>query len=449
MKRKILIKNARLVNEGQTTESDLYIEEGRIVKIAPNLSQRDSDTQIIDAAGSYVLPGIIDDQVHFREPGLTHKGDIYSESKAAIAGGITSYIEQPNTKPAATTIEKLEAKYTIAAEKSFANYAFNMGGANDNLEELKKIDPRWVPGVKVFMGSSTGNMLVDDQKALEAIFSQVNIPIITHCEDEATIKANLAAAEAKYGANIPMEMHPLIRSREACYKSSSMAVELAKKFGSRLHVFHISTAEECELFDNKLPLAEKKITAEACIHHLWFNSEQYAEKGSLIKWNPAVKDESDRLAIFKAVVDGKIDVIATDHAPHTWEEKNNPYLSAPSGGPLVQHAIPAMMEFVRDHKISVEMLVEKMCHNPAILFNIKDRGFLREGYWADICIVDPSRPWRVSKENILSKCGWSPFEETTFKARVTHTFVNGSLVWDNGKISENKAAQRLEFDREV
>jgi len=449
MKRKILIKNARLVNEGQTTESDLYIEEGRIVKIASNLSQRDSDTQIIDAAGSFVLPGVIDDQVHFREPGLTHKGDIYTESKAAIAGGITSYIEQPNTKPAATTIEKLEAKYSIAAEKSFANYAFNMGGANDNIEELKKIDPRWVPGVKVFMGSSTGNMLVDDQKALEAIFSQVNIPIITHCEDEATIKANLAAAEAKYGENIPMEMHPLIRSREACYKSSSMAVGLAKKFGSRLHVFHISTAEECELFDNKLPLAEKKITAEACIHHLWFNSEQYAEKGSLIKWNPAVKDESDRAAIFQAVIDGKIDVIATDHAPHTWEEKSNPYLSAPSGGPLVQHAIPAMMEFVRDNKISLEMLVEKMCHNPAILFNIKERGFLREGYWADICIVDPSRPWRVSKENILSKCGWSPFEETTFRARVTHTLVNGSLVWDNGKISENKAAQRLEFDREV
>ncbi len=449
MKRKILIKNARLVNEGQTIESDLYIEDGRIVKIAPNLSQRESDTQIIDAAGSYVLPGIIDDQVHFREPGLTHKGDIYSESRAAIAGGITSYIEQPNTKPAATTLERLEAKYTIAAEKSFANYAFNIGGANDNLEELKKVDPRWVPAVKVFMGSSTGNMLVDDLKALEGIFSQVNLPIITHCEDEATIKANLAEAEAKYGEAIPMSMHPLIRSREACLKSSSLAVELAKKFGSRLHVFHISTAEECELFDNKLPLAEKKITAEACIHHLWFNSDQYAEKGSLIKWNPAVKDESDRQAIFNAVLDGRIDVIATDHAPHTLEEKNNPYLSAPSGGPLVQHAVPAMMEFVRDDKMSIEMLVEKMCHNPAILFNIKERGYLREGYWADICIVDPSRPWRVSKDNILSKCGWSPFEETTFRARVTHTLVNGSLVYENGKVSENKAAQRLEFDREV
>tara|TARA_R110001592_G_scaffold234658_2_gene492356 strand:- start:93240 stop:94589 length:1350 start_codon:yes stop_codon:yes gene_type:complete len=449
MKKKILIKNARLVNEGQTIESDIFIEDGRIAKISPNLSQRDSDTQIIDAAGSYVLPGIIDDQVHFREPGLTHKGDIYSESRAAIAGGITSYIEQPNTKPAATTLEKLEAKYTIAAEKSFANYAFNIGGANDNLEELKKVDPRWVSAVKVFMGSSTGNMLVDDLKALEGIFSQVNLPIITHCEDEATIKANLAEAEAKYGEAIPMSMHPLIRSREACLKSSSLAVELAKKFGSRLHVFHISTAEECELFDNKLPLAEKKITAEACIHHLWFNSDHYAEKGSLIKWNPAVKDESDRQAIFNAVLDGRIDVIATDHAPHTLEEKNNPYLSAPSGGPLVQHAVPAMMEFVRDDKMSIEMLVEKMCHNPAILFNIKERGYLREGYWADICIVDPSRPWRVSKDNILSKCGWSPFEETTFRARVTHTLVNGSLVYENGKVSENKAAQRLEFDREV
>lgn len=449
MKKKILIKNARLVNEGQTIESDIFIEDGRIAKISPNLSQRDSDTQIIDAAGSFVLPGIIDDQVHFREPGLTHKGDIYSESRAAIAGGITSYIEQPNTNPPATTIEKLEAKYSIAANTSFANYAFNIGGANDNLEELKKVDPRWVPGVKVFMGSSTGNMLVDDLKALEGIFSQVNLPIITHCEDEATIKANLAEAQAKYGDAIPMEMHPLIRSREACYKSSSLAVELAKKFGSRLHVFHISTAEECELFDNKLALAEKKITAEACIHHLWFNSAQYAEKGSLIKWNPAVKDESDRQAIFNAVLDGRIDVVATDHAPHTLEEKSNSYLSAPSGGPLVQHAVPAMMEFVRDDKMSIEMLVEKMCHNPAILFNIKERGFLKEGYWADLCIVDPSRPWRVSKDNILSKCGWSPFEETTFRARVTHTLVNGSLVYENGKISENRAAQRLEFDREA
>jgi dihydroorotase len=449
MNRKILIKNARLVNEGHTTESDIYIEEGRIVKIAPNLSQRDSDTQIIDAAGSYVLPGIIDDQVHFREPGLTHKGDIYSESRAAIAGGITSFIEQPNTKPAATSIEKLEAKYRIASEKSFANYAFNIGGTNDNLEELKKVDPRWVPAVKVFMGSSTGNMLVDDLKALEGIFSQVNIPIITHCEDEATIKANLAEAQAKYGDAIPMELHPLIRSREACYKSSSLAVDLAKKFNSRLHVFHISTAEECELFENKTPLADKKITAEAGVHHLWFNSDHYAEKGSLIKWNPAVKNESDRNAIFNAVLDGRIDVIATDHAPHTLEEKNNTYLNAPSGGPLVQHAVPAMMEFVRDDKMSIEMLAEKMCHNPAILFNIKERGFLREGYWADICIIDPSRPWSVNKDNILSKCGWSPFEETTFRARVTHTLVNGNLVYENGNITENKAAQRLEFDREA
>lgn len=444
---KILIKNARLVNEGQVTETDVYIENGRIAKIDQNLSQRDSNTQLIDAAGSFLLPGIIDDQVHFREPGLTHKGDIYSESRAAVSGGITSYIEQPNTIPPATTIEKLEAKYSIAAEKSWANYGFNMGGANNNLEELKKLDPTKVPGVKVFMGSSTGNMLVDDLKALEGIFSQIDIPIITHCEDEATIRANTEAAIAKYGENIPISMHPEIRSREACTLSSSMAIELAKKHNTRLHVFHISTADECHFFDNKKPLAEKRITAEACIHHLWFSKEDYAEKGTFIKWNPSVKEASDRDEIFKAVLDGRIDVIATDHAPHTIEEKNNPYLKAPSGGPLVQHALPAMMEFVRDEQMSIEMLVEKMCHNPAILFNIKERGFVREGYWADLVLVDPGRPWRVSKENIISKCGWSPFEGTTFRSRVTHTLVNGSLVYENGKVLEVKASQRLEFDR--
>lgn len=444
---KILIKNARLVNEGQVTETDVYIENGRIAKIDQNLSQRDSNTQLIDAAGSFLLPGIIDDQVHFREPGLTHKGDIYSESRAAVSGGITSYIEQPNTIPPATTIEKLEAKYSIAAEKSWANYGFNMGGANNNLEELKKLDPTKVPGVKVFMGSSTGNMLVDDLKALEGIFSQIDIPIITHCEDEATIRANTEAAIAKYGENIPISMHPEIRSREACTLSSSMAIELAKKHNTRLHVFHISTADECHFFDNKKPLAEKRITAEACIHHLWFSKEDYAEKGTFIKWNPSVKEASDRDEIFKAVLDGRIDVIATDHAPHTIEEKNNPYLKAPSGGPLVQHALPAMMEFVRDEQMSIEMLVEKMCHNPAILFNIKERGFVREGYWADLVLVDPGRPWRVSTENIISKCGWSPFEGTTFRSRVTHTLVNGSLVYENGKVLEVKASQRLEFDR--
>ncbi|MCR9155110.1 MAG: dihydroorotase [Croceimicrobium sp.] len=445
--KKILIKNARLVNEGETLERDLFIEEGRIVKIDQNLSQRDSETTLIDAAGAFVLPGIIDDQVHFREPGLTHKGDIYSESRAAVAGGITSYIEQPNTKPAATTLEKLEEKYSLAAEKSWANYAFNLGGANDNIEEIRKLDPNKVPGIKVFMGSSTGNMLVDDRAALEQIFAEAKIPVITHCEDEQTIRNNMAKAQAEFGDDIPMEMHPDIRSREACLLSSSLAVELAKKHNTRLHVFHISTAEECELFEKGVPLEEKLITAEACVHHLWFSREDYAQKGSLIKWNPAVKEASDRDAILKAVLDGRIDVLATDHAPHTMEEKDNPYTSAPSGGPLVQHFLPAMMEFVRDEKMSIETLVEKACHNPAKLFKIKERGFLREGYWADITIVDPSRPWRVNKENVLSKCGWSPFEDTTFRARVTHTLVNGTIVYDNGKILENKAAQRLEFDR--
>lgn len=445
--KKFLIKNARLVNEGEVLERDLYIADGRIQKIGEHLSQRDSDTTIIDAAGSFVLPGIIDDQVHFREPGLTHKGDIYSESRAAVAGGITSYIEQPNTKPAATTLEKLEEKYALAAEKSWANYGFNLGGANDNIDEIRKLDPTKVPGVKVFMGSSTGNMLVDDRKALELIFSESPVPVITHCEDEETIRKNFAEAVAEYGDDIPMEMHPDIRSREACLLSSSMAVELAKKHNTRLHVFHISTADECELFDADTPLKDKLITAEACVHHLWFSREDYKQKGSLIKWNPAVKEASDRDAILQAVIDGKIDVLATDHAPHTLEEKNNPYTSAPSGGPLVQHFLPALMEFVRDEKLSIEMLVEKACHNPAIIFNIKERGFLREGYWADITIVDPSRPWRVGKDNILSKCGWSPFEGTTFRARVSHTFVNGNLVYENGKVLENKAAKRLEFDR--
>lgn len=445
--KKILIKNALVVNEGEVKESDIYISEGRIAKVDQYLSQRDSDTIIIDAHGKYVIPGIIDDQVHFREPGLTHKAEIYTESRAAVAGGITSFIEQPNTIPQATTIDLLEDKYNIAAQKSIANYAFNLGATNNNLDELKKADPTRIPGVKVFMGSSTGNMLVDELKALEGIFSQVNLPIITHCEDEATIRQNMAAAVEKYGEDIPMFMHPEIRSREACFKSSSMAVELAKKHGSRLHVYHISTAEECDLFDNKLPLEKKKITAEACIHHLWFTDDFYQKKGSLIKWNPAVKSAEDREEIFNAVLDGRIDVIATDHAPHTLEEKKQKYAMAPSGGPLVQHALPAMMEFVRDEKMSMEQLVEKMCHNPAILFNIRERGFIREGYHADLVILDPSRPWKVSKENIMSKCGWSPFEGTTFRARVSHTLVNGSIVYDNGKIIEAKSAQRLEFDR--
>jgi dihydroorotase len=445
--KKTLIKNSRLVNEGEVQEADLFIKNGRIEKIDRHLSQRDNETTVIDAEGKFLLPGIIDDQVHFREPGLTQKATIHSESRAAVAGGITSYIEQPNTVPQALTLDLLEDKYKIAAKDSLANYAFNMGASNNNLEELKKLDPTKIPGVKVFMGSSTGNMLVDDLKALEGIFSNVSIPVITHCEDEATIKANLARFEAKYGDAIPIQYHPEIRSREACFKSSSMAVELAKKFNTRLHVYHISTAEECDLFDNELPLEEKRITAEACIHHLWFNQEQYQKKGTFIKWNPAVKAESDRQAIFEAVLDNRIDVIATDHAPHTLAEKQQVYTKAPSGGPLVQHALPAMMEFVRDEKMTIAQLVTKMCHNPAILFNIKERGFIREGYHADLVLLDPSRPWRVSKKNLLYKCGWSPFEDTTFRARVSHTFVNGHLVYDNGKVIEAPAAQRLRFER--
>ena len=445
--KKILIKNARIVNEGQVMDGDLFIEGDRIAKIDSTLSQRDSETQVIDAAGKFLLPGIIDDQVHFREPGLTHKADIHSESRAAIAGGITSFIEQPNTIPPATTLELLENKYNIATRNSFANFGFNFGATNDNVEELKKIDPKRIPGVKVFMGSSTGNMLVDAESSLEQIFKHSPVPVITHCEDEATIKANLARYKEEYGDDIPVKYHPEIRSREACYLSSSKAVELAKKHNARLHIYHISTAEETELFSNKVPLEEKRITAEACIHHLWFNDADYEEKGTLIKWNPAVKTENDRKSIFQAVLDDRIDVIATDHAPHTLKEKNNPYTSAPSGGPLLQHALLAMMEFVRDEEIPIEKLVEKMCHNPAILFNIKERGYIREGYYADLVLVDAAQPWKVSRENILSKCGWSPFEGTTFRARISHTFVNGQLAYDNGKIYDNVRGKRLEFER--
>lgn len=446
--KKVLIKNGRLVNEGKTWEADIFVEDGRIKKIDQYLSQRDSDTEVIEAHGLLVLPGLIDDQVHFREPGLTNKADIRSESRAAVAGGITSYIEQPNTVPQTVTRDEWLAKNARAATDSLANYAFNFGATNDNLEEIKAISPQEVPGVKVFMGSSTGNMLVDDERALRGIFEHAPVPVITHCEDEATIQKNLADFKAKYGDDIPMVYHPDIRSREACLASSQLAVSLANEYGTKLHIYHISTAEECELFSNEQELEDKQITAEACIHHLWFNRDQYEEKGSFIKWNPAVKDEADRLAIWEAVKDGRIDVLATDHAPHTLAEKQNPYTSAPSGGPLVQHALPALMEFVRDEEISIELLVQKFCHNPARLFKIADRGYLREGYHADIVIIDPSRPWRVSRENLLYKCGWSPFEDFTFRARISHTLVNGQLVYDNGKIIEGQAAQQLRFNRE-
>ncbi|KIA84710.1 dihydroorotase [Kaistella solincola] len=445
---KILLKNATIVNENQIFESDLLIENDLISKIEKNISAENVD-QIIDAAGKYLLPGIIDDQVHFREPGLTWKGDIESESRAAIAGGITSFMEQPNTVPNAVTQELLEKKYEIAAKKSFANYSFMMGGTNDNLEEVLKTNPRNVAGIKLFLGSSTGNMLVDNPETLEEIFSKTKMLIAAHCEDEATIRKNTAFYQEKFGDDIPMEFHHLIRSEEACYISSSKAVELAKKTGARLHLFHISTAKETELFRNDIPLKEKKITAEVCVHHLTFTNEDYAEKGTLIKWNPAVKTAEDRAGLWEALLDDRIDVIATDHAPHSWEEKKNVYTKAPSGGPLVQHSLNIMLENFKNGKISLEKLVEKMCHNPAILFEIEKRGFIREGYKADLVLVDLNDSYTVSKENILYKCGWSPLEGTTFHSKITHTFVNGFLAFENGQISEEKHGERLLFDRNL
>jgi dihydroorotase len=438
---KVVIKNGRVFNEGRAAELDILISGNRIERVEEGISPRNGE-RVIDASGLWVLPGIIDDQVHFREPGLTEKATIATESRAAIAGGVTSFIEQPNTRPPALTIDAVEEKYGIASQSSMANYGFNMGASNDNLEELKRLELGRFPGVKVFMGSSTGNMLVDDQKVLEGLFSNVDQLIITHCEDEATIRQNLEYAKERFGKDIPMDWHWRIRSEEACYLSSSKAVALAKKHGSRLHVYHISTEKETGLFE-KGEVKDKKITSEACVHHLWFNEQQYEEKGSLIKWNPAVKMESDRLGIWDALLDDCIDIIATDHAPHTLAEKRQPYLQAPSGGPLVQHFLPAMLEFVRQEKVSVEWLVKRMCHNPADLFRIKDRGYLREGYFADIVLVNPAQPWTVQKENILYKCGWSPFEGTTFKSRIQKTFVNGTLVYDRGRFEEGFRGERL------
>lgn len=445
----VLIRNAKIVNEGAIFEGDILIENEFIKEIAEKISPKSSDCVIIDAEGSYVMPGAIDDQVHFREPGLTHKGNIETESRAAVAGGITSFIEQPNTVPNAVTQELLEDKYQIASQKSFANYSFMMGGTNDNLEEVLKTNPRNVAGIKLFLGSSTGNMLVDNPEVLEKIFSSTKMLIAVHCEDEATIKTNTQKYREEFGDDIPMKYHHLIRSAEACYLSSSKAIELAKKTGARLHVFHLSTAKEMELFTNKIPLEQKQITAEVCVHHLWFTDADYETKGSLIKWNPAVKTQEDKEALWKALLDDRIDVIATDHAPHTLEEKINPYMTCPSGGPLVQHAVVAMFEAHHQGKISVEKIVEKMCHNPAKIFKIEKRGFIKEGYYADIAIVNAYLPWNVKKENILYKCGWSPFEGYNFKSRVTHTFVNGKLVYHNGKVKDVKVGQRLLFEREV
>ncbi len=441
-----VITNAKIVNEGKLVEGDVLIRGNRIEKIGGRLSSGNTDN-IVDAKGQFLFPGAIDDQVHFREPGLTHKATIYTEAKAAVAGGVTSFMEMPNTVPPVFTQSLLEDKYKIAARTSLANYSFFMGASNDNLEEVLKTDITNVCGLKIFMGSSTGNLLVDDEKTLEGFYSRFPSLIATHCEDEATVLKNIAEFRARYGEEMPVKYHPLIRSEEACYKSSSFAVGLAKKFGTRLHILHISTAKETSLFDNTLPLEKKKITAEACIHHLWFNDSDYDRLGMLIKWNPAIKTRHDQQEIFRALLDDRIDVIATDHAPHTREEKNNGYFQAPSGGPLIQHSVVAMMEFYHQKKISLEKIVQKMAHNPAILFQIKDRGFIREGYFADLVLVNPEKPWQVEKTNILAKCGWSPFERNTFKSSVTKTWVSGHLAYSDGKFNENKMGERLTFSR--
>jgi dihydroorotase len=443
----ILIKNAEIVNEGKIFRGDVLVEGDRIAEVSETISVKSSDTKVIDADGCFLVPGMIDDQVHFREPGLTHKATIETESKAAVAGGITSFIEMPNTVPQATTVELLEQKFDIAKETSWANYSFMFGGTNDNLDEILKVDATKVAGLKIFLGSSTGNMLVDDPKVLEKIFSKTNMVISVHCEDEATIKKNLQKQKSIYGDDIPIELHPVIRSEEACYLSSSRAIELAKKTGARLHVFHLSTEKETHLFGNKKSLKDKKITSEVCIHHLWFTDEDYKTKGTKIKWNPAVKTEADREGLWKALNDDRIDIIATDHAPHTLEEKNSVYTEAPSGGPLVQHALVALTEMYHRGKISMEKIVQKTAHNPAILFDIKDRGYIRPGYKADLVLINPQAPWTVNSQNILYKCGWSPFEGTTFKSRVTHTFINGHLVYENSKFVGRSKGERLTFNR--
>ncbi len=439
----ILIKQATVVNEGRQFVADVLVKDGFIERVDNSIGV-DAD-KVIDAEGLYLLPGMIDDQVHFREPGLTHKANIYTESRAAVAGGITSFMEMPNTVPNTLTQELLADKYAIAAKTSLANYSFFMGASNDNLDEVLRTDAKNVCGVKVFMGSSTGNMLVDNPNTLEKLFSECPMLIATHCEDEETIKSNLAHFKQLLGDNIPVKLHPKIRSAEACYLSSSMAVELAKKNGTRLHILHISTERETHLFDNSIPLKDKKITAEACVHHLWFSDADYETKGNLIKWNPAVKTAEDRAGILKAVLDGRIDIIATDHAPHTIEEKAQAYLQAPSGGPLVQHALPALLEMHHQGKMTLDQIVEKTAHNPATLFNIEKRGYIREGYWADMVLVDLRSPWTVSKDNILYKCGWSPFEGQVFQSSIKHTIVSGSLVWSDGGFMEDVSGKRLGF----
>ncbi len=442
---KTLIKNARIINEGKITEGDLLINNDRIVRVGGIIEE--SGAKEIDATGKYVIPGIIDDQVHFREPGFTHKATIHTESRAAAAGGVTSFMEMPNVNPATLTQELLEKKYEVGAKDSLTNYSFYMGVSNDNLEEALKTDPKKVCGLKIFMGSSTGNMLVDDEKTLDNIFSKADILIATHCEDEATIRKNLNEAIEHYGEDIPFSKHPLIRNHKACFVSSSKAVSLAKKYDARLHILHITTEDEIGLFDNSTALREKNITSEVCVHHLYFDDSYYETMGSKIKCNPAIKRKQDRDALLIGLLDNHLDIIATDHAPHTRDEKSRKYLEAPSGLPLIQHTLNVMLDFYWRGKISLEKIVEKMCHAPADCFQVFERGYIRPGYFADLAILDLETEWKISKENILYKCKWSPFEGNRFRGKVVTTFVNGQIVWDGKNIVENKAAQQLAFER--
>lgn len=444
----ILIKNATIVNEGRSYKSDLLINgelisaigSAEVMNIPPGI-------KIIDATGLLLLPGIIDDQVHFREPGLTHKGDIYSESRSAVAGGVTSFMDMPNTYPQTITVDILNEKYRLGSENSLTNYSFYIGATNSNLNEVMKVDPGEVCGIKLFMGSSTGNMLVDNETALKELFSKATIPVTVHCEDEPTIRNNSEIYRGKFGEDVPIKMHSLIRSREACFKSSSHAIKLAKEYNTRLHILHLSTADEMKLFSNDVPLNQKRITGEVCVHHLWFEESSYDYLGTLIKWNPSIKTRFDRDALINGVNNNYIDIIASDHAPHTLAEKSNSYFKAPSGGPLIQHSLIVMLEMWHNKIFSLEKIVEMMCHNPAILFNMRDRGFIREGYKADLCLVNPTQPWTVSKENILYKCGWSPFEGILFRSKIVQTIVNGTVVYDNGVINEDYRGQRLLFNR--
>ena len=442
----ILIKNSRVVNEGNIFSADILIKNDLIFKISNKIKPQ-KNYKIVEANNKILIPGVIDDQVHFREPGLTHKGTISSESKAAVAGGITSFIEMPNTIPQTTSLDELNKKFELAKKNSFANYSFMFGGTNDNLNEIKKIDEKSVAALKLFLGSSTGNMLVDDEKVLKDIFENTNLLIAVHSEDEKIINDNLNFYKSKFGEKIPMEFHPKIRSHQACLKSTIKIINLAKQTGARLHVFHLSTKEESLLFENNTNLKDKKITSEVCIHHLWFSEEDYKKKGSLIKWNPAIKGVEDREALWSALNDDRIDVIATDHAPHTVEEKSKNYLECPSGGPLVQHGLVSMLQHYKNGKITLEKIVKKMCHNPAALFQIEKRGFIREGYFADLVLIDMNNSWKVNKKNILYKCGWSPFEGMNFDSKISHTFINGVLVYKNGKFNKTPQGRRLTFDR--